>query len=98
MNANTVVLGYVERNAAWIKAFMGCVMLAIAPSFMAIIDPGMMADMVWLQWLTVVGLLLGAVCLGFGLFKANTVSSRIFLIVLLALALAAAVEAVIGRL
>lgn len=87
------VLSYLERNGAWIKAVIGCLILATAPGIMQVFDPGLSGAASALGWLTVVGLVLGFFCLGYGLVQAGTMSARIVLIVLMGLAVAAAVEA-----
>lgn len=86
------VISYLERNGTWIKALVGCLILATAPVFMQVFDPALAERASAVGWLSVVGLVLGCFCLGYGLVKAGTTSARVVLLVLIGLAVAAAVE------
>ncbi|CAM5362366.1 hypothetical protein SSTU70S_05622 [Stutzerimonas stutzeri] len=86
------VLSYMERNGGWIKAALGCLILAIAPLIMPVFDPAFAAEARAIGWLSGVGLVLGFLCLGYGLVKAGTASARVVLLVLMGLVAAAAVD------
>lgn len=88
----SAVISYLERNGGWIKAFVGCLILATAPVVMQVFDPTLADQASAVGWLSVVGLVLGCFCLGYGLVKAGTASARVVLLVLIGLAVAAAVE------
>lgn len=86
------VLSYMERNGAWIKAAVCCLIIATAPMIMPIFDPAFTEQASAIGWLSGVGLLLGFFCLGYGLVKAGTASARVVLFVLMGLVAAAAAE------
>lgn len=86
------VLSYMERNGAWIKAAVCCLIIASAPMMMPIFDPAFTEQASSIGWLSGVGLLMGSFCIAYGLVKAETASARVVLFLLEALVIAAAVE------
>lgn len=78
-------LSYMERNGSWIKAALGCLILATLPLIMPILGPGNEAQASAVESLSGVGMVLGIISLGYGLATAGTASARIFLLILIGL-------------
>lgn len=83
---------YMDRNGGWIKAAAGCLILAVMPMVLERIDPGAFSSSPWLVWLTFIGLMLGSVSLGYGLWLARTVTARIAFFSLIVLGTLAAID------